>query len=90
MNNDNKAIAALNCWASYATIGSLFSFEIIAFPTMLPSFEDAIFDSKLESVGPTLSNLVLRARDPLGQGTKGSGIIQLIIASDWLGRNVAI
>ena len=37
-----------------------------------------------------LTNLVPRARDPLGRGTKGSGIIHLIIASDWLGRNVAI
>ena len=35
-------------------------------------------------------NLVPRARDPLGRGTKGSGIIHLIIASDWLGQNVAI
>ena len=35
-------------------------------------------------------NLVPRARVPLGRGTKGSGIIHLILASDWLGRNVAI
>ena len=35
-------------------------------------------------------NLVPRARDPLGRGTKGSGIVHLIVASDWLGRNVAI
>ena len=28
-------------------------------------------------------NLVPRARDPLGRGTKGSGIIHLIIAFDW-------
>ena len=35
------------------------------------------------------TNLVPRARDPLGGGTKDSGIIHLIIASDWLGRNVA-
>ena len=36
------------------------------------------------------TNLVPRARDPLGRVTKGSGIIHLITASDWLGRNVAI
>ena len=50
MNNDSKAIAGLYCWTSYA------------FPTMLPSFEDAIFYSKLESVGPTLSRLLCALR----------------------------
>ena len=35
-------------------------------------------------------NLVPRARDPLGRGTKGFGINHLIIESDWLGRNVTI
>ena len=35
-------------------------------------------------------NLVPRARDLLCRGTNDSGIIHLIIASDWLGRNVAI
>ena len=62
MNNDSKAIAGLNCWTSYAIVGALFSFEIITFPTTLPSFEDAIFDSKLESVGPTLSRLLCALR----------------------------
>ena len=60
------------------------SVHAVAHPLLLKPFQKGFkkfFNMHIHISG--VANLVPRARDPLGRGTKGSGIIHFMIASDW-------